>query len=191
MAHVEETPTGAFDNDGFPSAGCRANPSAAEGRRYNPVRLEPSEAVHDSEPRTNDLACASRPARRALVVDDNADNAESLAMLLRLHGDDVRTAHNGIEALEIGDCFRPQIVLLDIGMPQMNGYETCRALRERSWGRSAIVIAQTGWGQNEDRLRALQSGFDAHLVKPIEFVALSELLAALDAERDRQAGYAQ
>lgn len=104
-------------------------------------------------------------------------------MLMRLHGDDVRTARNGIEALEIGESFRPEIVLLDIGMPQMNGYETCRALRERAWGRDAIVIAQTGWGQTEDRQRALQAGFDAHLVKPIEFVALSELLAALDSDR--------
>ncbi len=104
-------------------------------------------------------------------------------MLMRLHGDDVRTAHNGVDALEIGECFQPQIVLLDIGMPRMNGYETCRALRERTWGRTAIVIAQTGWGQTEDRQRALQAGFDAHLVKPIEFATLTELLATLDAER--------
>ncbi|HEY0878699.1 MAG TPA: response regulator [Zeimonas sp.] len=117
------------------------------------------------------------------MVDDNADNAESLALLLRLHGDEVRTAHDGIEALEVGDAFRPEIVLLDIGMPGMNGYETCSALRERSWGRDAIVIAQTGWGQIEDRQRALKAGFDAHLVKPVEFVALTELLAALDAQR--------
>ncbi len=124
-----------------------------------------------------------RPARRALVVDDNTDNAESLALLLRLHGDEVRTAYNGIEALEVADRFRPDIVLLDIGMPKMNGYETCRALRGRAWGRDLIVIAQTGWGQNEDRERALQAGFDAHLVKPVEFVALTELLAALEARR--------
>jgi CheY-like chemotaxis protein len=130
-------------------------------------------------PRSIARASTAAPHRRALVVDDNADNAESLALLMRLHGDDVRTAHNGVEALEIGECFRPQIVLLDIGMPQMNGYETCRALRERSWGREAIVIAQTGWGQTEDRQRTLQAGFDAHLVKPIEFVVLAELLATL------------
>ncbi len=121
--------------------------------------------------------------RRALVVDDNADNAESLALLMRLHGDDVRTAHNGLDALEIGERFQPEIVLLDIGMPQMNGYETCRALRARGWGRDAIVIAQTGWGQAEDRQRAVQAGFDAHLVKPIEFGALSELLDVLEASR--------
>lgn len=142
-----------------------------------------------TERRPNACVSTSRPARRALVVDDNVDNAESLALLMRLYGDDVRTAHNGIEALELGECFRPEIVLLDIGMPRMNGYETCRALRERAWGREAIVIAQTGWGQTEDRQRALQAGFDAHLVKPIEFVALAELLAALEAQRvERTAG---
>lgn len=138
-------------------------------------------------------ACAStrRPARRALVVDDNVDNAESLGLLLRLHGDEVRTAHNGVEALEVGDVFRPEIVLLDIGMPRMNGYETCRLLRLRAWGREAIVIAQTGWGQSEDRQRALAAGFDAHLVKPVEFVALTELLAMLEVRRvERAAGAA-
>lgn len=124
--------------------------------------------------------------RRSLVVDDNPDNAESLALLMRMHGDDVRTAHDGLAALEIGERFQPQVILLDIGMPQMNGYETCRALRERDWGREAIVIAQTGWGQPEDRERALQAGFDAHLVKPIEFVALTELLATIDRLRGKR-----
>ncbi len=141
--------------------------------------------MHDTEPRTDHRIRSPLPARRALVVDDNVDNAESLAMLLRLHGDDVRTAHSGVEALEIGEQFHPQIVLLDIGMPQMNGYETCRALRERAWGRSALVIAQTGWNQTEDRESARQAGFDAHLVKPVEFGALSELLSALTADRDQ------
>lgn len=122
-------------------------------------------------------------ARRALVVDDNADNAESLAVLLHLHGYEVRTAHNGVEALEIGECFHPRIVLLDIGMPRMNGYEACRALRGRPWGREAIVVAQTGWNQSEDRRRSAQAGFDAHLVKPIEFVELAELLASLEQQR--------
>lgn len=122
-------------------------------------------------------------ARRTLVVDDNPDNAESLALLMRLHGDEVETAHDGLEAIEIAERFRPDVVLLDIGMPKMNGYETCRTLRERPWGRHAIIVAQTGWGQNEDRERAQLAGFDAHLVKPIEFVALTEMLAALDASR--------
>lgn len=131
-----------------------------------------------------------RPSRRALVVDDNVDNVESLALLLRLHGDEVRTAHNGVEALEVGDRFQPEIVLLDIGMPELNGYETCRALRERAWGRNAIVIAQTGWGETEDCKRAMQAGFDAHLVKPVEFVALTELLAAFEVLRAGRAAEA-
>ena len=136
-----------------------------------------------AHPHQDSSAEKRRPSRRALVVDDNIDNAESLALLLRLHGDEVRTAHDGIEALELGDRFQPEIVLLDIGMPRMNGYETCRALRMRAWGRNAIVIAQTGWGATEDRDCALQAGFDAHLVKPVEFVALTELLAALEGQR--------
>jgi len=94
--------------------------------------------------------------RRALVVDDNRDNTESLALLLRMHADDVRTAHDGVAALELGERFRPQVILLDIGMPLMNGYETCRAMRERARGRDAIVIAQTGRSQPEDHERARQ-----------------------------------
>ncbi len=144
-----------------------------------------------AHPEQDPSAAKRRPARRALVVDDNVDNAESLALLLRLHGDEVRTAHDGVEALELAEQFQPEIVLLDIGMPRMNGYETCRALRTRCWGRNAIVIAQTGWGAIEDRERALLAGFDAHLVKPVEFVALTELLAVLEAQRaERLAGAA-
>lgn len=104
-------------------------------------------------------------------------------MLLHLHGYDTRTAHDGIKALELGERFRPGTILLDIGMPRMNGYEACRALRARPWGREAIIVAQTGRGQPEDRQRTAHCGFDGHLVKPIEFVTLTEMLTVLEARR--------
>lgn len=135
-----------------------------------------------NEPRPNACASAPRPARRALVVDDNVDNAESLALLMRLHGDDVRTAHNGLEALEIGDCFRPEIVLLDIGMPRMNGYEVARRVRERAEA-PIVLVALTGWGQASDRERASHAGFDHHLVKPVAPEELLALLGGREAKR--------
>lgn len=122
---------------------------------------------------------AGPPRRRTLVVDDSHDCAESLAILLRLHGDEVELAHDGLEALEVAGRVRPHVVLLDIGLPKLNGYDTCRALRAQQWGRDMLVIAQTGWGQDEDRERAMRAGFDAHLVKPIDCAALMQVLESL------------
>jgi signal transduction histidine kinase len=117
------------------------------------------------------------PSRRILVVDDNNDAAESLATFLEHQGHEVRIAYDGEEALASGEAFRPHAVLLDLGMPRMNGYETARQLRRRPWGTQATLIAVTGWGpQQQDRRRSLESGFDFHLVKP---VAESELLRVL------------
>jgi len=127
-------------------------------------------------------APAAAPGRRrVLVVDDNRDAALSLAMLLRLLGNETRAAHDGIEALDIAASFRPDVVILDIGMPRLNGYETCRRLRERPGGRSVVLVALTGWGADEDRERSRDAGFDAHLVKPVDPEALEELFARLNA----------
>jgi CheY-like chemotaxis protein len=115
-------------------------------------------------------------ARRILVVDDNRDSAESLALLLELSGHDVRTAGDGLEALEVAERFRPDVALLDLGMPRLNGYETARRIRQQPWGRSMVLIAQTGWGQEDDRRRTREAGFDAHLTKPVDTAALLELL---------------
>jgi PAS domain S-box-containing protein len=116
-------------------------------------------------------------ARRVLVVDDNRDAAESLALVLELMGDEVRTGHDGLEALELAEAFRPQVVLLDIGMPGLNGYEVAQRIRHAPWGKDVVLLALTGWGQEEDRRKSQAAGFDFHLVKPIDPTALEKVLA--------------
>jgi PAS domain S-box-containing protein len=113
---------------------------------------------------------------RILVVDDNKDSADSMAMLLRLKGNDTRTAHDGLEAVETAESFRPELVLLDIGLPKLNGYEVALRIRKQPWGRDIILVAMTGWGQDEDRRRSQEAGFNFHMVKPIELAALERLL---------------
>jgi len=117
--------------------------------------------------------------RRILVVDDNRDSAASLAVMLKLLGNEVRTAHDGFAAIELAEQFRPQVVLMDIGMPKLNGYEATRRICEQPWGRDMAVIALTGWGQEEDRARSKEAGCAGHLVKPVKLPDLETLLAAL------------
>ncbi len=114
-----------------------------------------------------------------LVVDDNQDAANSLAMLLRLKGHEVRVVHNGPAALELVGEYRPEQVFLDIGMPGMDGYEVARRLRQFPGLEKIRLAAITGWGQQEDRRRTAEAGFDHHLVKPVELSALEGLLAEL------------
>jgi CheY-like chemotaxis protein/nitrogen-specific signal transduction histidine kinase len=113
---------------------------------------------------------------RILVVDDNQDAAESLGMMLRLMGNEVRTAHDGMAAVEVADSYRPELVLLDIGLPKLNGYEACRRIREQPWSHGMVIVALTGWGQEEDRRRSQEAGFNHHLVKPVEISALRTFL---------------
>ncbi|SIN68035.1 PAS domain S-box-containing protein [Singulisphaera sp. GP187] len=130
-------------------------------------------------PRPNpDAGTEARPKRqRILVVDDNLDAANSLARLLRrLHNQEVNVAHDGPSALEAAELFRPELVLLDIGMPGMDGYEVARALRERPASATIRIIALTGWGQESDRQRSKEAGFDHHLVKPVDPDLLSDIL---------------
>lgn len=101
----------------------------------------------------------------------------SLAMLIELMGHEVQTASDGVEALEVAEAFRPDVILLDIGMPRMNGYEASRRIRMKEWGSSVRLIALTGWGQEEDMRMAEEAGFDQHLVKPVEADALREALS--------------
>jgi CheY-like chemotaxis protein len=138
-----------------------------------PVLAEPPASA--SLP-TKDLDQGRASSRRILVVDDNHDSAKMLATLLRLTGNEVETAFDGLEALQTGERFGPEVVLLDIGMPRLNGYETCRRIRQQPWGKEALLIAQTGWGQNEDKRRTAEAGFDAHFVKPVSLAALNRLL---------------
>ena len=120
---------------------------------------------------------------RILVVDDNQDAAISLALLLRIMGNETETAFDGLEALEVAAVFRPDVALLDIGMPKVNGYEVCRRIRQQAWGEGMVVFALTGWGQEEDQRRSLAAGFDAHLVKPVLPADLEKLLAGVTAAR--------
>ena len=119
-----------------------------------------------------------RPAerRRILVVDDNRDSATSLALMLELMGNETRTAHDGLEALERIPVFKPEVVLLDIGMPKLNGYDTARRIREQAWGKNLVLLALTGWGQEEDKRRAHDAGFDHHLTKPVDSAQLERVL---------------
>jgi signal transduction histidine kinase/ActR/RegA family two-component response regulator len=117
--------------------------------------------------------------RRVLVVDDNVDSAESLAMLLRLGGHEIETAYDGLQAVESAERFKPDLILLDIGLPRLDGYDAAIRIRERTDGREVVLVAVTGWGQDEDRRRTREAGFDAHLTKPVDMAALGRLLAAL------------
>jgi CheY-like chemotaxis protein len=114
---------------------------------------------------------------RILIADDNRDAARGLALMLAMEGHEVRTAYDGVEALQIAEDFLPEVVLLDIGMPRLDGYETARRLRQRPGGESIFLVAQTGWGQEDDKQRAKQAGFDRHLVKPLDPDALNQVLS--------------
>jgi len=118
-------------------------------------------------------------ALRILVVDDNRDAADSCASLLELSGHHVQTAYTGRRALELAEAFRPHALLLDIGLPDFNGYELAAKIRALPWGRGVILIAVTGWGQEEDRARALEAGCDHHLTKPIAPETVESLLQSL------------
>ena len=131
------------------------------------VRL-PQAAVVAREPAQARTSADDGPRWRILVADDLADSAESLALLLETMGHTVRVAYDGEEALAIGESFRPEVALLDLGMPRLNGYEACRRLRSLAWGRDTTLVAQTGWGQSEDRRRTQDAGFDHHVVKPVD-----------------------
>ncbi|MGH7886651.1 MAG: hybrid sensor histidine kinase/response regulator, partial [Candidatus Binatia bacterium] len=119
--------------------------------------------------------------RRILVADDFPQSAETLARLLRHDGSEVRVAQDGAEAFETAAEFRPDVVVLDIAMPNLNGYEAARKIRAQPWGKHMVLIALTGWGQQQDRRRTQEAGFDAHLTKPVNFSAIMDLLKKLPA----------
>ncbi len=119
--------------------------------------------------------------RRVLVADDNRDAAESMGMLLRLMGNEVRTVHDGIKAVEEAAAFRPDVILLDIGMPRLNGYDAARLIREQRWSNGTMIVALTGWGQDEDKRRATEAGFDRHFTKPLDPAELQRLITGFHA----------
>ena len=142
----------------------------------------------DANPMTA-AAVKTTPKRfRILVVDDNLDSALSLAMMLSIMGHETRTAHDGESAVATAESFLPEVVLLDIGLPKLNGYAVAQRIREQEWGTSMFLIAVTGWGQEEDRQRSSEVGLNVHMVKPVEPSALEKLLASLsqdDSDSDR------
>jgi len=149
------------------------------------VRLPalPESVTIDEAPPQPQPAAAPEPrlARRVLVVDDNADNAELLKILLDDQGHETFTAYDGVEGLAAAERLRPDVVLMDLGLPRISGLEACRRIREQPWGKRMRMIAITGWGQDVDRRRSQEAGFDHHLVKPVDARAISELLNGVTA----------
>jgi PAS domain S-box-containing protein len=141
------------------------------------VRLPVVLTLAEEQQAEGGAAASSVARRRILVVDDNRDAALSLAMILQMMGNETQTAHDGLEAIDVAAAFRPDVILLDIGMPKLNGYDTCRRIRAQPWGKHVMIVALTGWGQDEDKRRSQEAGFTCHLVKPVEPAALEALLA--------------
>jgi len=151
--------------------------SAGEGKGsefvvHLPILRTLEEVSHE---RSEAQAEQSAP-RRILIVDDNKDSADSLALLLEITGNKTYMAHDGVEAVEAIEKHRPEVVLLDIGLPKLDGHEVCRRVRKQPWGKDIVVIALTGWGQEDDRRRSEEAGFNGHLVKPVDYDKLLKLL---------------
>jgi len=121
----------------------------------------------------------SAAGKRILIADDNLDAAESLQLWLQLSGHEVQIAASGVAALELAATFLPEVALLDLGMPGLNGFDVARRIRKAPWGKSMVLIALTGWGQEEDRRRTAEAGFDHHLTKPIPPDTIEELILGL------------
>jgi CheY-like chemotaxis protein len=141
------------------------------------VRLPLADAVEVSAA-TASADAVHKVSRRILVVDDNRDAAEMMTLLLGTLGAEISVVHDGQAALGALKTYRPSVVLLDLGLPGMDGYEVARRMRAEPEGRAATLIALTGWGQEEDRRRSKEAGIDHHLVKPVDLTALHQLLAA-------------
>ncbi len=141
--------------------------------------LSADQGIPQSIPQESRSPTPARVRRRVLVADDNYDSATSLSILLNDAGYEIRTAGDGAQALQTAAEFRPDIALLDIGMPMLNGYEIARRIRDQPWGRDVLLIAVTGWGGPEHRQQTAAAGFDHHLIKPVDPTALTQLLASL------------
>ena len=156
------------------------SPGPGEGSTFT-VRLPVMEESREraAEGGRGEPAATAPPKRRVLVVDDNLDAAGSLAILLELLGNDVQTVHDGVEGVAAAERFRPDLILMDVGMPNLNGYEATRRIREQPWGQEMVIFALTGWGQESDKDRSREAGCDGHLVKPVSMEDLERLLPGL------------
>jgi two-component system, sensor histidine kinase len=165
------------------------SPGVGQGSTFS-IHL-PATVVHHGARTDAHLAMSTdavKPACSVLIADDNRDAADSLALLLQMSGYELHVCHGGREALALAQRERPDALVLDIGMPGMSGYELARHIRQEDWGRDALLIAVTGWGQQEDRERSRTAGFDHHLTKPVDPDALQELLADFARGREQRAG---
>jgi CheY-like chemotaxis protein len=144
-----------------------------------PIILE--KQLQEAKPQGHDDGSLCVAKCRILIVDDLKDSADSLAMLLRMSSHEVHTAYDGEEAVVAAEKFRPEVILLDIGMPKLNGYDACRRIREEPWGKDIFLIAVTGWGQEDDRRSTEEAGFNGHMVKPVNSRELMKVLAGLKA----------
>jgi len=147
------------------------------------VRLPTLDTVAVPAPAMPPQPAVTATGLRILVVDDNRDAADMLAMFLQISGHEAHTAHDGLEAIEATTRLQPDLVLLDIGMPRLNGYEAGRRIREQYKRDRPMLVALSGWGQAEDRRRSEEAGFDGHLVKPVDEIALGKLLVDLGARK--------
>lgn len=156
------------------------------------VRLPLALAAQQAAPAPlpTEAPAPQRTVRQVLVVDDNQDSADTLAEVLRLMGCEADTAYDGVEGVEKAQQLRPDALVLDLGMPRMNGFEACRRIRSQPWGRDMKIVAVSGWGQQEDRRRSAEAGFDAHLVKPVVPDALLEVLDGLSQRAGAQSAAA-
>ena len=142
-----------------------------------PITVGDTTAPHVLSPAKEKTPVQSK--RRILVVDDNLDSATSMAMMLKYMGNEVSTAHDGLQAIESAEKFLPDVILMDVGMPRLNGYEATRRIHDQPWGKGIIIIALTGWGQEADKLKSHEAGCNGHLVKPVNLTDLDALLARL------------
>lgn len=145
------------------------------------------ESSRTESTRTEEDFEAMKSSLRVLIVDDNRDAADSLSEILTIMGHSTRTAYDGQHGVTLAEAYRPDLILLDIGLPKLNGYEACRLVRDQPWGKSIMLIAVTGWGQDTDRRRSHKAGFDHHLVKPVEPAILIKLMAGLSLAKSNQA----
>ncbi|MBC7414856.1 MAG: response regulator [Herminiimonas sp.] len=141
-----------------------------------PVMMDVGAESDRANGQTNEVMPSAR--RRILVVDDNVDAADSLGVLLEMLGNEVRIAHDGEAGVAVAEQFRPDVMLMDIGMPKISGYEAARRIRQHSWGQGMLLVALTGWGEEDERKKSADAGFDHHLVKPVKLDVLTKLMSA-------------
>jgi signal transduction histidine kinase len=153
-----------------------ASPGVGRGSQFSVTLPLAPDAAEGAAPPHASAGDSQAATLRVMVADDNRDGADSLAALFRMLGNEVRTAYDGLEAVQVAATYRPQLAVLDIGMPRLNGYDAARRIREQAQERKLVLVALTGWGQESDRRRAAEAGFDRHLTKPVTPEALLELL---------------